>query len=284
MFSRPALVLLGVGCVCVLLLVYFGWRLRAVSPAVLRAKSLRERMSDDSGVAMIEFVLVTPILLTITLLLLQTMLVFTGVFYVQYASFAGARTAIVQIPTASTEESNYLSPERSSAKFAAIESAAVLAVMPVSGRESGSNVGVNEIVSGVGEVFAAQGKSEPAWVEKLLAERLYYAMNHTEVIVEKVTPTDGSDEVVFDAVGGLTEFSPKEAVGVRVRHQLALTIPLAGQIYAAVGESGTYQPVSTSDDSPAPPGLWTMIQSRSILTNEGIDRKLPEAPSVPRLN
>jgi len=279
--SGPALWLLGFAVLCLLLLLWLGWRLREVSLAH-RSAPVRERLSGDSGVAMVEFVLVTPILMIVMLLLVQTMLVFTGLFYVQYSAFAAARSAIVQIPTNSSEPSNEIMTSRGSNKFDAIESAAMIAVLPVSGRESGSTAAAGEIVSGVGEVFSVQGKGEPAWIDELLAERLAYAMNHTSVILEKVTPGNDSQSVNYQVASGYEVFSPKEAIAARVRHEFALSVPLASRVFAAIGESGTYSPASRNGDSPGPPGQWTMIESRAILTNEGIDRRLPEPPEVPR--
>lgn len=279
--SRPALVLLAVALGCLLLLFYLGVRLRRVT-AAQRAATVRQRLADDSGVAMIEFVLVTPILLFVTLLLLQTVLVFTGLFYVQYSAFAAARSAIVQIPLQSTEPVNQIMPVRGSDKFDAIESAAMLAVVPVSGRENGSRVSANEIVAGVRRAYQAQGQTPPAWVDNLLAERLYYAMNHTEVVLEKVRPANNSEQVVFTEVSGLTEFASKEAISARVRHEFALTVPLASRAFAMAGNSGSYSPASKNGDNPAPPGQWTLIETRAILTNEGIDRRLPEKPPAPR--
>jgi hypothetical protein len=279
--SGPALWLLGFAVLCLAILLYLGLRLRAMSTQVRKAP-VKQRLTDDSGVAMVEFVLVTPILLIVTLLLIQTMLVFTGLFYVQYSAFAAARTAIVQIPTVSTEPMNELMPSEGSGKFEAIRSAAVLGVLPVSGRESGSSVASSTLVAGMGEVFAAQGRSEPNWVSEMLGERLNYAINHTEVSLERVYPGENVESVRFEPVDGYTLFSPKEAIAVVVRHEFALSVPLASRVFSAVGESGTYSPAGRSGDSPGPPGQWTMIESRAILTNEGIDRRLPEAPEVPR--
>ncbi|MEM6505218.1 MAG: hypothetical protein AAF711_07100 [Planctomycetota bacterium] len=278
--SGPALWLLGFAVLCLVLLLFMGYRLRAVS-ARYRKQGVKQRFADDSGVAMVEFVLVTPILLIVTLLLIQTMLVFTGLFYVQYSAFAAARTAIVQIPMASSEPMNELSPSRGSDKFDAIESAAVLAVLPVSGREGGSSVASSQLVSGIREVYSAQGRSEPAWVDEMLGERLNYAINHTGVTVERLSSSD-SAVAGFEPVEQYAVFTPKEAIAIRVRHEFALTVPLASRVFSAVGESGSYSPASRDSDSPGPPGQWTLIESRAILTNEGIDRRLPEAPDVPR--
>lgn len=281
--SGPGLWLVVAMAACAALLIWLGVRLRAVSEQSRRPATVRERLADDGGVAMVEFVLVTPILLLVTLLLLQTMLVFTGLFYVQHAAFAAARSAIVQIPMASTEPQNEIYLDLGSDKFEAIQAAAVFAVMPVSGREDGASVVAGEVAAGVAEVFAAQGESAPPWVDRLLAERLTYAINHTEVTLERVTPSNDAQSVDFEAVEGYATFSPKEAIAARVRHEFALSIPLASRVFSAIGISGTYNPASRNSDNPAPPGTWTLIESRAILTNEGIDRRLPPAPEVPRL-
>ena len=280
--SRPALALLAVALVCVLLLVYLGVRLRKVSAAQSKA-SLRQRLAGDSGVAMVEFVLVTPILLMVTLILIQTTLVFTGLFYVQYSAFAAARSAIVQIPISSDGESlNQITPTPGSQKYQAIQSSAILAVMPVSGREASSDVAANQIVAGLQRVYSDQGKDTPRWVDGMIAERLAYATNHTEVVLERVTVVGDLQTVEFEDIEGVYQYGPKEAVSVRVEHQFALTVPLASNIFALAGRSGSYTPASEDTEAPVPPGTWTMIEARAILTNEGIDRRLPEKPGFQR--
>ena len=281
--SGPALWLLGFAVLCVVLLMYFGLRLRAMSAGVRRA-SVRERLADDSGVAMIEFVLVTPILLIVTLLLIQTMLVFTGLFYVQYSAFAAARTAIVQIPSELGLPSNEIGS--SSAKADKILGSAVVALVPVSGRESSTNSAGAAIgplfVGAMSQMYSTQGKSEPNWVNEMLAERINYAANHTDIELHRVYPGEGSQTVVLEPIEGYTLLGPKDAISVTVRHEFALSVPLASRVFSAVGESGSYSPASRDGESPGPPGQWTMIESRAILTNEGIDRRLPQAPEVPR--
>lgn len=282
--SGPGLTLLGVALGCLAVLLLLGWRLRSVT-AARRAASVRERLSDDSGVAMIEFVLVTPILLFTTLVLLQTALVFTGLFYVQYSAFAAARSAIVYIPANYGEAPNQIIPDRySSSKFSAIESAAMIAVVPVSARESGGSAVTSDISNGVSQMYSSQGQSAPPWVEGMLAERLTYAMNHTEVTLYTMhtDPLRPTEKVVFRELQGLATVSPKEAITVKVRHEFALTVPVAAMIFTAKGESGSYTPASRDSESPSPPGSWTMIEARAVLTNEGISRELPERPEVPR--
>ncbi len=282
--SGPALTLLAVALLCLLLLVYLGVRLRRVT-AAQRRSTVRERLAGDSGVAMIEFVLVTPILLFITLLLLQTALVFTGLFYVQYSAFAAARSAIVYIPSDYGLPPNEI--DLRSDKSSVIIGSAMIAVAPVSGRESGTSrteVDVGPMFSrGFSSMYSSLGEDEPPWVNGMLNERLYYAINHTEVELHRVYPGVGDGAVRFEPLDGYTTFGPKDAVAVTVHHEFALTVPLASRAFALAGESGSYTPASRSgSESPGPPGQWTLIKARAILTNEGIDRRLPPAPAVPR--
>ncbi len=287
--SGPALWLLGFAVLCLVLLFYMGLRLRAVSVRYRKA-GVRQRLSDDSGVVMIEFVLVTPILLIVTLLLIQTMLVFTGLFYVQYSAFAAARAAIVTIPADLEQPPNEMSMR--GMKASNIVGSAIVALMPISGRENSvtnPQVEIDEQVftdleQAFSEMYSALGQPQPNWVDELLAQRLYYALNHTEVELAQVYPGSGSGTVLFEGMDGYTTFGPKDAIAVTVHHEFALSVPLASRVFTAVGESGSYTPAGRDSDSPGPPGQWTKISSRAILTNEGIDRRLPEAPEIPRAN
>lgn len=294
--SGPAMTYLGVAGVCLLLIVWMGWRLRMTS-APLRVRRDRgdagERAADrrgESGVATIEFVLVAPFLLTVTLILIQTMLVFTGLFYVNYAAYAAARSAIVYIPAdVSPDGPNVLTPSEGLQKFDHIRAAAVIAVMPVSGQEEGGLQSAPEVVAGLNRFFNARGVTAPNWVDNLAQGRLNYAAAHTAVTVQTVRQLEDGT-VLFDDVTGTTEFGPKDAVAVQVRHEFALTVPLASQIFKLTGSgddganSGTYSPMDRSrrQGTPPPPGTWTVIRARAVLTNEGITRTLPDPPRVPR--
>lgn len=286
--SRPALVLIAVALGCMLVGLYLLWRLSRVAEEQ-REQSVRQRLAGDSGVAMIEFVLVTPIILFLTLLLIQTALVFTGLFYVHYASFAAARSAIVYIPMDyldDGEPANYISTDSGSEKFGSIEAAAQLALVPVCGEEDGAGVAGAEMAGGIEAAYSSQGKEVPNWVENLLEGRIAYAMNHTRVKLYTVRPGVGSSTVVFKEIsssGAAVKVSPKEAIAAKVEHEMALTVPLASAVFAAAGgDSGSYSPMSGDGESPPPPGEWTLLKARSILTNEGIIRDLPEEPPVPR--
>lgn len=286
--SGPAVTYLLIAGACLLLLVTLGWRLRRVT-ALARERARRDGRSGESGVATIEFALVTPFLLTITLVLIQTMLVFTGLFYVNYAAFAATRSAIVYIPAdLGGEEANTITPFVGGAKFDRIRSAAVIAVMPVSGQEDGDLQASDELVDGLNRYFESQGEDPPRWVRNLAAGRLNYAAAHTIVTLQTLrTLEDGT--VLFDDATGVTTYGPKDAVAVEVRHEFALTVPLASQLFSLGGSddsgarSGTYNPENDlGAGAAAPPGSWTVITARAVLTNEGVTRTLPDPPRVPR--
>ena len=182
--SSQSLAYLGVAAGCLLLIVWLVCRLRAISAPTRRTD---ERRRDESGVATIEFVLVAPFLLGITLILVQTMLVFTGLFYVNYAAYAAARSAIVYIPAdLAPDGPNTVTPSEGFEKYDRIQAAAVIAVMPVSGQENGEQDSVNELVNGLNRYFQAQGKTPPHWVENLIPGRFNYAAAHTAVTLQTV--------------------------------------------------------------------------------------------------
>ncbi|MEM1355975.1 MAG: hypothetical protein AAGH88_13965 [Planctomycetota bacterium] len=271
-----------------LITLYLGWRLRQVAKAQQVTQTprptLRQRLSDESGTATVEFVLVFPFLLTTSLLLLQTVLVFTGLFYVNYAAYAAARSAVVYVPLQVQEEANTITALEGGYKFDRIRSAAMIALIPICGEEAGTDgTGVpGQIVQGVQEAYQAQGQTPPGWVENLLPGRVAYAMNHTEVLLFDVYASQAG-EVVYESAGGTYTYGPRDAIGVEVRHEMALTVPVASRVFTlGSGNSGTYSPPSRSGDTPGPPGRWTEVTARAILTNEGVDRSLPDLPEVPR--
>jgi len=286
--SGQGMLLLALLVGLLLVTLYLGWRLRQVAKMRLAEGATRptlaQRLADESGTATVEFVLVTPFLLLTTLLLIQTTLVFTGLFYVNYAAYAAARSAVVYIPLYYQDQPNTITAIEGGAKFNRIRSAAIVALIPVSGEESGGGgTGpASDIVEGVRAAYQAQGLDVPGWVDNLLPGRIQYAMNHTTVQLFEVY-TDDSGEVVFETAGGVHEYGPRDAVGVEVRHEFALTIPVASQVFTlGGGESGSYSTPARSSDSPGPPGRWTAITAQAILTNEGIDRRMPDLPEVPR--
>lgn len=233
----------------------------------------RCRMSRRRGSATIEFVLVFPILLVLILLILQFMLVMVGRMYVQYAAFAATRTAIVQIPEDYTDYTgegvNEIDPDlTTTGKMAVIRHAASWALVPVAGRSDTTSNPIgsrsSELVSALDLAYAQRGSQPPNWVASMLTEKTNYAFEYTEVeLLEYVRDGDPFFEDIFL----YRTFGPQEDVTVRVRHQLALTVPYIRSLFQdGENESGPY----------------TEVVALTTLTNEGVSPALPEEPSLPR--
>ncbi len=225
----------------------------------------------DEGTATVEFALVFPIALFLCLVLLQTTLLMVGNMFVHYAAFAATRAAIAQIPrnlTVDGEPVNVIVAGEGAEKFDTIRQAAVLAVMPVSGRSHNGSVAADAFVSGLEEHYAGLNQETPKWVHTLAADRLRYAAANTQVTLLR-TKGD-ADAVSFVSLnGGLSEFGPREAVTVRVEHRFFLSVPYVSAIFAD-GESDEQG------------GRFTLIAAQYTLTNEGIPVELPPEPELPR--
>ena len=144
------------------------------------------------------------------------------------------------------------------------------------------------MVTALNDYYAQQGRSAPGWVDNLAQGRLNYAAQHTTVSLQTIEQRQDGTLRFSDITSG-NEIGPKDAVAVEVRHEFALTVPLASKLFQLGGSSdggsnsGSYSPQNRSaSGDPGPPGAWTAITARAILTNEGIRRTLPDPPRVPR--
>ena len=236
-----------------------------------RARRHRLRLlGDTDGTATVEFVLVTPILLFMVLMLIQTMLVMTGNIYVHYAAFAATRSALVQIPVDDRprdgERPNLIIASPASFKYNAIRRAAVFALVPVSGRLDVPGPDDEQFVQGLTNFYGAYNRSPPNWVDQLAARRLSYADANTDLTLLR-TALDGEVNVSFTPQQELS-LGPKDPVTVRVEHHLNLSIPYAKAIFA---------------DDDDPDLTYMLVGAQYTLTNEGIADHLPEAPLLPRV-
>ncbi|MCK7540901.1 MAG: pilus assembly protein [Marinilabiliales bacterium] len=112
-----------------LLLVVFS-TVKAVKKTRRRVTDLNE---DEDGQAMTEFILIFPLLLFITLCIMQMALVYTGRLIINYSAFTAARAAVVVIPgTMGEETENVIDPEKDGGKPNRIRDAARLACTPAS--------------------------------------------------------------------------------------------------------------------------------------------------------
>ncbi len=233
----------------------------------------------EAGTATVEFALVFPIVLFLTLVMLQVMLLMTGSFAVQYAAFAAARTAIVQVPVDDTqgyygvygnEPANVLNPASDGRKMRTIHQAAAFAMMPVSGPLKQGNVATQAFVEGLAKHYQEMGRPVPPWINGLAADRLRYADAYTQVRV--LLPRVEGDEVTYEPVpGGGHIFGPKDPITVQVQHQFFLSIPYVRLIFA----DGTNEVAGGE-------GRYALITAQATLSNEGWNPALPPKPTLPR--
>lgn len=232
---------------------------------------------DESGTAMMEFALLLPILLTLALFITQSTLVMGANIFVHYAAFASARTAIVQIPAAySDDEANLVTPGDGSTKHEAIKQAAVMALLPIGGQaDGGGEYDADAVADGFSAFYAAYGSSEPPWIANFVARRVNYVSQHTHVRLYRPFVVGGVG-VEFEEVDGTFEFEPKDPVTVEVLHGFYLSVPYAS--WAFSDDKLEY------DDEGVGGGDRIMtLKATATLTLEGITDELPPEPELPRL-
>lgn len=244
----------------------------SLAPGSFTPRLPASRWRRARGVATIEFVLVFPILLVLSLLMLQFMLLMVGRMYVQYAAFAAARSAIVQTPRdlsfVTGEQINEIFPDMTDddSKIGHIKAAAAWAVMPVAGQSSTTQaVATSELTDALTASFQAMGAAEPAWIDRLVALKTNYAFAHTEVQMLKFDAAE--DQFYIPDEDGLIAYDPQDSIGVNVTHRFSLTVPLVRKLF---------QDGETED------GPYAEIKALAAMTNEGVYMLLPETPSVSR--
>lgn len=240
-------------------------------------RSVGRRLADESGTVTVEFVLVFLPAIWICLVLLQTMLVFTGNLFVNYAAYAAARVAVVRAPDGRAGGGGALVYD--SPVHDAIERAAAFAMAPVSGPLAAAGEDAAAFVSGLNAFYGADA---PAWVDSLAGERLTYALIHTQAEFF-ATGVSSNGVPTFDRVPPPTgdgqepdvvELGSKDPVTVGVNHRFHLSIPYASFFF----QSGEHQ---TQGGRTTP---YTNISATCTLTLEGYDRALPPLPDVEREN
>lgn len=210
--------------------------------------------SAQAGEAIVEFVLVMPVLLMVVLMLAQTVFVLVGTIAVNYAGFCAARSAVVYIPRDMTndsgEEPNYVYfDSAASAKMRHIRDAAIWAVMPVSGAHPALDEGGGLLVSGAVEQYESYGIEPPGWLLRVVGRKMTYAADYTAVELE--APSNGD------------HYGERELIGVHVRHQLYLGIPYGNQLYAAIDPTGQ----ALGFDG----GVYSVeLHALGLLPNEGV--------------
>lgn len=232
------------------------------------ARWARRRRKDDGegGAAAVEFVLILPLGLMLSLMLAQSAMLLAGNLCVHYSAYCAARTAIVTIPDGERQPdqriaqhpedegynlvgSTYYSVGGAGQKGRRIWRAAVWAVTPVSAgsRELG-RAEAGSVISAVGSLFGSFGMDAPAWAEDMYARRLAYAEDYTAVS--------------WTAPAGGYRYGENEDITVQVEHTLYLSVPYANRIIANVGD-GVKLPFGADE-------YGTVVRADCTLTNEGV--------------
>ena len=203
-----------------LLAVLAGWLVRL-------GGNLRRRLGRQRGTVIIEFVLVLPIAMVISLIMVQASLLMGGFLCVNYASYCAARSAIVYIPQPTNSEAAnqvaHLSDVNISEKLWRIKAAAVWAVMPTgNGDNETSSDYAGVLSSGLQHVYGEYNRSTPGWVTELIGKKLGYAEENTSV---ELTPPYDEESM---------QYGEHEDIQVTVRHNLCLSVPYAGKILATI--------------------------------------------------
>lgn len=252
----------------------------------------RYRPAHSLGTATIELVLVMPLVLFMTLLLIQMMLLAVGHLMVHRAAYSATRTATIHIPM---DEDRYpgeppnqiaVGDLNSGTKFEAIQRSAAFALIPVSGNlsESSQSVSGTNYVDALREHYDAYGQALPRWGQRLVAGRVNYALQHTDVTLFETYAEDNT--VSYWEIGqGFHDVEVRQAISVEVEHRFHLSMPWVRwffedgrhvtQSVPGIGSESAGENINTG---------YRNLRARYTLTNEGIVDRLPDPPPVPRIN
>jgi hypothetical protein len=209
--------------------------------------------NGEGGVAMLEFAMVFPIGLILSLLMVQSSLLMVGNLCVNYAAYCAARCAIVTVPLnfSDREPHNVVAFGGSSGKTERIRQAAVWAVMPVScSAPEITPLATTDLEAGLNDLFSSYGVETPSWVNRQLRHRLGYADEHTSVDVQP--PANGD------------VYGDNEDVRVTVAHTFYMAVPYAASIYAAMDSQNAVELGFAAGEY----GL--IIRSSQALVNHGV--------------
>jgi hypothetical protein len=262
----------GLWLLAVILLAALEWRLlRALACARATAAGPRA----IRGAAVFEFALLFPIAVMILAIIVQLSLMLTGNLAVNYAAYAAARAAVVQIPRdlalSGGEGPNELVYDPFSAKMRQIRRAAALAVTPVAGRVPPLFDG-QSIQSGLARLYAQAGVMPRAGLGGAFAEKFTYADLRTRIVA-----VEEFDEQTL-AWSGLSPnsplpsyvFAPNRPVRVKIEHDLQLGVPFARTIFSG----------ASFQDASGETHYYATVAAYYELTNEG-PRTDPLPPYCP---
>ena len=240
---------------CAIVLAASALGLAALSGVLWRAGAAgRRRRDGQSGVAILEFALVLPIALMLSLLMAQSTMLMGGNLCVHYSAYCAARSAIVQVPAdyGPVEPRNIVGTPDASAKLRRIKLAAMYAVTPVSCRSVAYRPGGDAriLADGLREFFEQYNEDAPGWADhEDLARMVSYAEEHTAVSL--ASPADGR------------QYGPHEDLRVSVKHTFYLSVPYANWLFTHLDPDGVELGFG--------PGEYGMVMRASCrLTNEGV--------------
>lgn len=182
-----------------------------------------KKPGSQAGTVLIEFTLILPILVMISLVMIQSSMLMGGYLCVNYATYCASRSAIVYVPTQLGDEprnqmSSFDNPYDSE-KLARIRAAAVFALIPTgdsSHLTTADNAG--SLTSGISSLITQSGNTVPNWVDRLLPGRLSYADEHAKVTI--IPPADNA------------QFGEHEDIKLILEYDLYLSVPFAGRLLA----------------------------------------------------
>jgi len=232
---------MGMICLCVLL-----WR---VGRPYRRTRKLR--LGDQGGAVIVEFALVLPFLLMLSLIMAQSAALMAGNIAVNYSAFCAARSAVVNVPLElANEPTNTLAAPAASTKLNRIKDAAVWAITPVScPNNTYATAPCADLQAAIDRHMAAYNKPRPVWLDNTLPQRLQYAKDNTTVAIR--APANG------------VTYQEHEDIVADVSHVFYLGVPFAGRVLSGVfGNDGR-----TLGFAPGQYGV--IINATSRLPNEG---------------
>ena len=226
--------------------ILLAWRLLRVLPwqegGSTGQRSIRD---DESGTAVLEFVLVFPYFVMILLVVMQLALMINAKLVVGYAAFAAARSATVWIPEPTASEgANTISADRSSEKWQRILAAARIGCLPIASETMWPygyvpiEGGAIPEIPGVGALLDRAIALPALTVHDLGSENLTKRLERGAFkwlygSSEKFTQVkiEGMNEE------GMTSYGADAPITVTVTHHFYLSVPYAGTAFAvAFGE------------------------------------------------
>lgn len=244
--SRLFLTAAGICLVCGVVL---AWVL--VTMWQLGRQVRRRRRCGDSGSVLVEFTLLLPIALAVSLGMLESSLLMAGNLCVHYSAYCAARSAIVQLPryNGPGERENEYIPDDEQGKYGRIHAAAVWPLIAVSyGGTDQQRADDADLVDELIRFHDAHAAERPFWLDDRVGRKLAYALEHT--FIELDPPADGKT------------YQPREDIRVRVRHTYYLSVPYAGWFFSQILDGGVQL------DADGAYGL--IIQANCTLSNEGV--------------